>query len=51
MLFKKEKDMKKHLIVLSVLIAVTVSGCATDTKQKKGGLQEARIFKSLSGRL
>lgn len=28
--------MKKYLIVLSVLIALTVSGCATDTQQKKG---------------
>jgi hypothetical protein len=35
MLFKKKKVMRKYLIVLSVLIALTISGCATDTKQKK----------------
>jgi outer membrane protein OmpA-like peptidoglycan-associated protein len=43
MLLKKEKVMKKYLIVLSVLIALTISGCATDTKQKKGRVMGAAL--------
>jgi outer membrane protein OmpA-like peptidoglycan-associated protein len=43
MLFKKDKIMRKYLIVLSVLIALTISGCATDTKQKKGRVVGAAL--------
>ena len=35
--------MRKYLIILSVLIALTISGCATDTQQKKGRVVGAAI--------